>query len=110
MIRVVLDVDADGGLRRLEARGHALVSKGQSSLVCGAVSATLRSVAGLLLDTPGIDTAGEAPEPGLLTLSVDGVAPNRKEFLAGMTALLVRSLEDVAGEEPGEVSLKIDFS
>jgi uncharacterized protein YsxB (DUF464 family) len=109
MIRVVLDVDADGGLRRLDATGHALAPKGQVSVVCGAVSALLRSVAGLFLDTPGIDVSGEAPATGVLNLSIERVATDRKEFLAGITALLIRSLEDVAGDEPDEVSLKIDF-
>lgn len=110
MVRVVLDVDADGGLRRLDATGHALVPKGQVSVVCGAVSALLRSVSGLLLDAPGIDASGEAPAPGVLRLSIEKVATDRKVFLAGITALLIRSLEDVTGDEPDEVSVKIDFS
>ncbi|MFP4431782.1 MAG: ribosomal-processing cysteine protease Prp [Spirochaetaceae bacterium] len=110
MVRVVMDVDADGGLRLLDATGHARVLKGQVSVVCGAVSALLRSVAGLLLDAPGIDVSGEAPGAGVLRLSVERVATEQKEFLAGITALLIRSLEDVAGDEPDEVSLKINFS
>jgi uncharacterized protein YsxB (DUF464 family) len=105
-----MDVDADGGLRRLDATGHALVSKGQVSVVCGAVSALLRSAAGLLLDTPGIDVSGEAPGTGVLRLSVESVATEQKELFAGITALLIRSLEDVAGDEPDEVSLTINFS
>lgn len=110
MIRVVLDVDADGGLRRLDATGHAPVLSGGVSLVCGAVSSTLRSAARMLTEAPGIRVSGSAPEAGALQLTVVEVDPDRREYLSGITALLMRNLQDLALDSPSEVAVEMRHS
>lgn len=107
MIRVVLDVDAEGGLRRLDVTGHAPVLTGDVSLVCGAISAAVRSAARLLAESPGIRISGSAADAGALHLTVTEIEPGQREYLSGITALLKQNLQDVAAESPAEVSVEI---
>jgi uncharacterized protein YsxB (DUF464 family) len=107
VVRVRVDLDGDGCLRDLQAVGHAGSGKPGEDLTCAAVSGLLRSVARLLHGTEGLVVAGQAPGPGRLELEVVRISPERKDWLRGVTEVLLTGLFDFREEQAGSIELKI---
>ena len=106
MIKVTLQLDGGGCLRRLQSEGHAVGQKG-SNIVCAAATALMRSAARVLADHDSIVVSGHVPLEGVLEIEVDRYAPQDRAYLLGVTEVLVRGLQDLALEEPTEVSINL---
>lgn len=109
MIRVSLSLDGDGILRALRSSGHGDSGPGGESLVCGIVSAALRSYGKLLAREPGIKVEGHSLGRGNLEFELLEINVDRKEWLKGMQAFLLSTLDDAGKEFPGELLVEINI-
>ena len=107
MVHVKVAVDPEGCLRSLAAAGHAGEGRPGEDLSCAAVSSLLRSVARLLHRSEGLRVAGQAARPGELTIEVLGSSPERRQWLRGVTDVLLAGLHDLREERPGSIGLEV---
>jgi len=107
VVRVRVGLDREGCLGSLSAAGHADSGRRGEDLGCAAVSALLRTVARLLYRTEGLVVAGEASEPGRLVLEVMSRAPERAQWLRGVTEVLLSGLLDLREERPGSMEIEV---
>jgi len=107
VVRVQVRLDGRGCLRRLSACGHAGSGPPGEDLSCAALSALLRSVARLLYRAEGLEVAGQAAGPGALELEVLRWAPERGQWLRGVTDVLLSGLHDLREERPGSIELDV---
>jgi uncharacterized protein YsxB (DUF464 family) len=107
VVRVKVAVDPEGCLRSVAAAGHAGEGRAGEDLSCAAVSSLLRSVARLLYRSEGLQVAGEAARPGELTLEVLGSSAGRRQWLRGVTDVLLAGLSDLREERPGSIGLEV---
>jgi len=107
VIHVRVELDGDGCLRALSAAGHAGAGRPGADLHCAAVSSLLRSVARLAYRTEGLVTAGQAARPGELELEVVRKAPELREWLRGVTDVLLAGLRDLREEQAGSIELVV---
>ena len=105
MVKVALELDADGCLAGFTADGHAAGSSG-ANVACAAVTVLLRTVARTVAGA-GLASGGGAEGPGAMRLAVGRAAGGRRDWLRGVTDTLLRGLADVAAEAPGEVEVRI---
>lgn len=105
MIHIGLLRDDIGCLAHLRSEGHAAGAPG-ANIVCAAVSALLRSVARVLESRGSIVVSGEAPTEGVLEITIERYDAGDSGYLLGVTDVLVRGLEDLAREAPGQVRLE----
>ena len=106
MIRIKLQLEPDGCLRRLQSDGHAS-GETQPNIVCAAATMVMRSVARVLVAQSDIVVNGTVPSEGTLTIGVQSCPGNRREWLSGVTQVLVSGLVDLADEFPQQVRLDI---
>jgi uncharacterized protein YsxB (DUF464 family) len=97
VISVALHTDGVGCLRRMVVRGHA------RDVACAAVTALTRTAAALLEAEPALQCRGAAPRPGVLELAVDVVPVRHREWVRGITAMVVHGAGAVAAEYPRRV-------
>ena len=100
MITVALHTDASGCLRRLVVHGHT------ADVACAAVTALTRTAASLLAAEPALVCRCAAPRPGVLELEVGGVPAQHREWVRGITAMVVRGVGAVAVEYPQGVAIE----
>ncbi len=95
-------MDTSMCLLKLSTEGHAVRSAGGSSIPCAAVSSLVRTTARLVESRAGIESSGEAPSPGSLTLTLHRVGSEEKAWLKGVTDFLIVGLKDVEADYPDE--------
>ncbi len=99
---------ANGSLKRLTAKGHAVAGPLGGNIVCAAASVLIRSSARVLETEPGIQLSGGADARGEFLVEVESVAPDRVDWVCGVTDFLLRGLADLAADYPREVQIRID--
>jgi uncharacterized protein YsxB (DUF464 family) len=105
VIRIELELFADGRIRSLRAQGHAFGPLA-GNLPCAAVSFLLRTAARYFAEE-GYVLEGSAPAAGKMEfrlLEPEGVG---KERLRGAGDLLLRGLEDLRREYPRDVEVTV---
>lgn len=108
MIRIFVEVDRQGCLRRYTATGHAGAGGRGEDLTCAAVTALLRTAARLLYRQKDLGVRGAAPEAGQMEVKISGVPASCRMWLQGITDFLISGIRDVQEERPGEVMLEIE--
>ena len=100
-------------LRTLRARGHdtSKATNGEAKVLCAATSMHLRSIANTLIANTDIQAKVSTPKRGAMTVDVDetdGGGGAQDEWLAGVTAVLLRGLADLAAEYPDELRVETE--
>jgi len=101
-------LDKSGLLKSCDLRGHAGAGKRGEDVVCAAVSVLGGTVLKALSVREGIKVRGEAPERGVLLISVDAYDSLSKDFLSACGIVLTEGLTEVAAEYPENVRLSIE--
>jgi hypothetical protein len=107
MIQADVVVDSQGLLRSCSISGHAGAGKRGGDVVCAAVSVLSRTALKLLSEAQGVRARGNAPERGVLTITVE-CDPGGIAFLGAVTSFLIEGLSSVAVEYPSHCSLRIE--
>ncbi len=108
MIAAKVVLDAEGRIVRFEASGHAGQARAGSDIVCAAFTVLARSAYEALAALPGVEIAGEAPEPGTLRFAVRRNDPAQAGKAAGIADFLLAGISGLEREYPGRVGLKIE--
>lgn len=107
MIRVALQHDRSGCLRRLEMEGHAGGAPAGANTVCAAASALARTAARVLDAASGIELAGTADDEGRLEVQVTSYEREVANYLKGVSDFLLVGLRDLEREYPDEVGVLV---
>ncbi len=102
MIRVTI-TRRNGVLHRIQSRGHALRSGAESSAPCAAVSVLLKSFGLALTDRAGCSVEGSVPREGTYDVICNGC--DDAAWYGGITELFERSLREIQGTWPSEVTV-----
>jgi hypothetical protein len=108
VIRLRVRLHADGSLGGFSASGHAGAGGKGGDIVCAAATALLRTAAGLLAGQPDLAVEGGSPAEGQMHLSLPKAPAAKREWLRGVTAMLVAGLTDLAREYPERLELRIE--
>ena len=108
MIAARVVVDAEGCIARFEASGHSGGARPGEDIVCAAFTVLARTAYEALAALPGVEIAGEAPEPGQLRFAVRRVDAGSSGKAAGIADFLLTGLSSLEREYPGRVELKIE--
>jgi uncharacterized protein YsxB (DUF464 family) len=101
-------VHPGGFLAGFTASGHAGAGRKGEDIVCAAVTTLLRTAGKVLAGEPGLTVDGRSPKPGVMHLALEPPPEEKKDWVRGVTATLLRGLTDLAEEYPGRLKLKID--
>lgn len=104
--KAVLGVD--GAIVRFEASGHSAQGGSGRDIVCSAFSVLARTAYESLSALPGVDLAGEAPNPGELWFSVRRMDPASAERAAGISDFLTAGISGLEREYPGQIRFTIE--
>jgi uncharacterized protein YsxB (DUF464 family) len=105
LVKVMIELDADGCLAGFAADGHAGGAPG-ANLPCAAVTVLLRTAARTMAGA-GLAEGGGADHPGAMHLRVSPAAEEQRDWLRGVTDTLLRGLADAAVEAAGEIEVRI---
>lgn len=106
MVRIDIDI-TDGCITRLWSQGHDEVGPGELSLVCGIVSAILRTAVRLVESREEITWCGEAPNPGEMFLLIEECPVETKAWLQGITDFILKGIGDLQTDFPDKVTLNV---
>jgi uncharacterized protein YsxB (DUF464 family) len=107
-VRVV--VDGEGCLSSLSMTGHASLEHGSSgeNVVCAAVSGIVRACAQAIAARSTVVATGSATGPGDLHVTVDQRARDDREWMKGVTDVMLGGIGRIATDSPEDVALTID--
>ena len=99
-----------GCLLALNVRGHASSRGGVAgeSVICAAVTGIVRACSQALADHPSIQTSGSAGAPGELRVTVLDTPVSEREWLRGVTDVILTGIGRIATDRPDEVELTIE--
>jgi uncharacterized protein YsxB (DUF464 family) len=108
VIRVAIELRADGTLEGIEVSGHGAAGADGASVPCAAASALARTAA-LLLEERGYPLAGGAPGRGELRFRLQGRRGGEGErgWLRGIADFLVRGFRGIEDDYPRECDLTV---
>jgi uncharacterized protein YsxB (DUF464 family) len=107
VVRIRVTRSADGCLAELIMEGHVSAAGGThgANIVCAAVTGLIRSCADAIVAAGGIEAAGTAESEGAFRLAIRSASTERREWLRGVTDVLIAGVRRMADETPDEVSL-----
>ena len=90
--------------------GHVSSANGPrgANLVCAAVTGLVRSCTDALAAADGVAVEGSAEREGSLHVTVRSVDDEKRDWLKGVTDVLICGVLRMAEESPGEVDASID--
>jgi uncharacterized protein YsxB (DUF464 family) len=106
-MRIRIVVSERGTLRGFDADGHAGTDGAGRNLACAAATMLLRTTARACV-ARGVAVGGGAPSPGLMSLSVAAPDDADAQWLAGVGDMLLRGVNDLQAEFPGEFDVRVD--
>jgi len=108
VVHVRVTRSADGCLSALVMTGHVSAAAGPrgANLICAAVTGLVRSCAETIVAANGIVAGGDAGREGELHVAVRSVESGRREWLRGVTDVLVSGVRRMAADAPDEVELE----
>ena len=107
MIELKVNLHRDGCLKGFQASGHAGSGKKGEDIVCAAVTVLLRTAARLISREKGLETRGEALEPGGMTFFLKSMPAEYREWVKGITDFLLGGLLDLKDEFPDYLTIDI---
>ena len=106
-LSVILTLDTNGVLRALDIRGHAGSAPKGANIPCAGATLLAKTAYETLRALPGLRFSGEAPEPGILGVSLESYGEENQGQLRGVTEFLKTGFIVLSGEYPQEVLLEI---
>ncbi len=108
MVHVRVTRSSDGCLSVLVMTGHVSAAGGPhgANLTCAAVTGLVRSCAETIATADGVVADGTAEREGELHVTVRAVDGGRREWLRGVTDVLVSGVRRMAADAPAEVELE----
>lgn len=108
MVHLRVTRSSDGCLSALVMTGHVSAAGGPrgANLICAAVTGLVRSCAEAIAVADGIVADGAAEREGELHVTVRAVESGRRDWLKGVTDVLLSGLRRMAADAPGEVELE----
>lgn len=108
MIAVVVVLDGQGALSRMDLSGHAGYWEGKGDPACAATTLLVRSVARLVASLDGWTVNGETRKPGALSVEIERRPVSSDPWLRGVTDTLLQGLGDIAREYPNSINLELE--
>lgn len=108
MIAVVVVLDDQGVLSRMDLSGHAGYWEGGDDPACAAITLLVRSVARLVASLDDWTVNGEARKPGALSMEIEKRPMDSDVWLRGVTDTLLQGLGDISQEYPNSINLKLE--
>ncbi|CAD7844862.1 hypothetical protein S1OALGB6SA_2073 [Olavius algarvensis spirochete endosymbiont] len=108
MIAVVVALDGQGALNRMNLSGHAGYWSRKGDPACAATTLLVRSVAKLVASLDGWTVNGGARKLGKLTMEIESRPVDSEDWLRGVTDTLLQGLADIAREYPNSINLKLE--
>ena len=108
MIAVVVVLDGQGALSRMNLSGHAGYWRRGGDPACAATTLLVRSVARLVASLDGWTVNGGAQNLGTLSMEIERRPVNSDVWLRGVTDTLLQGLADIAREYPNSINLKLE--
>lgn len=109
MIDVRIVVGERGVLSSLTVGGHASFGGRAVSAECAAVSAIVRACAQAVDERNDVVVTGSATGPGDFELDIKTVPAAAREWLRGVTDVMVTGIGRIAREAPHEVTMSIEY-
>ncbi len=108
MVHVRVTRSSDGCLSTLVMTGHVGAAGGPrgANLTCAAVTGLVRSCAEAIAAADGIVADGSAEREGEFHVTVRAVEGGRRDWLRGVTDVLVCGVRRMATDAPGEVEFE----
>ena len=75
--------------------------------MCSAVSVLFRTAARVLQLQPDIRIRGSAPASGRMELEIEELPAARRQWLTGLSDLLIRGVRDLQEENPKAMALRV---
>jgi uncharacterized protein YsxB (DUF464 family) len=107
VIQISATVDGEGRLRSLSAEGHSFRKGGDFSPACAAVTALLRTAAGLLEAEPDVETHVSLPAEGSMVLNVGKIPNTLTGRYRGITDFLICGLARISQEAPEDLDMRV---
>jgi hypothetical protein len=107
VIQIEIRLDQRGALLGFAVSGHAGSAPRGEDLVCAAVTVLFRTAARLLQLHPDIRIRGNASDSGRMDLTIEALPAEKRQWLAGLSDLLVRGSRDLQEENPEAIALSV---
>ncbi len=108
MIRVGVQHDRLGCLRRFKMTGHATGAAVGENPICAAATALARTAAHVLDEIPAVEVRGVAEQEGSLQVYVASYEREASNYLKGVSDYLLVGLRDLEREYPDQVSIVVE--
>lgn len=108
MIAIVVVLDGQGALSKMDLSGHAGYWEEGRDPACAATTLLVRSVARLVASMDGWKVNGGARKPGALSVEIERRPVNSDLWLRGVTDTLLQGLGDIAREYPKSINLELE--
>jgi uncharacterized protein YsxB (DUF464 family) len=107
VIQIRVTRSSDGCLSALTMSGHVSAAGGArgANLTCAAVTGLVRSCVETVTAADGSLADGTAEREGELSVTVRAVDGEQRDWLRGVTDVLVSGLRRMSADAPGEVEL-----
>ena len=124
MINVKVVLDCSECLRSLMVEGHAIQDRSsknnfqsrfypnkikkvvnEHNLICAAISCLVRSAGIALMEETELLCSVEAHEIGRFKLSITKISENKREWLLGITDMLLKGINRIVIDSPNQVDL-----
>lgn len=107
MVQVRVTRSSDGCLSALVMTGHVGVTGGPrgANLTCAAVTGLVRSCVDTIAAADGVAAVGSAEREGELQVTIRTVVEGRRDWLRGVTDVLLSGVRRMATDAPGELEL-----
>jgi uncharacterized protein len=107
VIQLRVRLRPDGCLAGFAASGHAGAGPRGRDPVCAAVTVLLRTSARVLSSRSDLRVSGLAPAEGDMRLEMEPPPQALREWVRGVTAMLMAGLTDLDREFPGRLKLEV---
>lgn len=107
MILIDLTADENGIIKSVSSLGHEPSGreKGESGIVCSAVSSLLRTYAICLESDNSVKLSGKAPARGGFYLRIDKYAESSRQWICGLSSFLAKGLNLIKEDFPESVTI-----
>ncbi len=108
MINIRINLDSNGCVKVIEARGHSSEGIKGQNVLCGAVTVLLKSAAKVIYSDNTIKSSGTAEEPGNLYFKIVDLPVERRSWVKGITDILIAGLFDLEGQFKNEINVILE--
>ena len=105
MIDIRINLDSNGCIRVIEARGHSTDGIRGQNVLCGAVTVLLKNISKVIYNDDTIKSRGNAEEPGNLYFEIIDLPVEKRPWVKGITDVLIAGLFDLESQFRNEINV-----